>query len=94
MFSFGCDGGYIVPEVRTAFVYSANRSRPAIHSGFAGAPGGATMRGVEPGRSHWRIGAGLSGRVNPRLDFHLNYEFETRSGFKGHNLNAGVGLAL
>ncbi len=94
VFSFGCDGGYIVPEVRTAFVYSANRSRPAIQSGFAGAPGGATMRGVEPGRSHWRIGGGLSGRVNPQLDFHLNYEFETRSGFKGHNLNASVGLSF
>ncbi len=94
MFRFGCDGGFVVPEVRASYVYSANKSRPSITAGYAGAPGGAKMVGVEPGRSHWRIGAGVSGRINGRVDFRLDYDFETRSGFKGHNLNASVGLSF
>lgn len=52
------------------------------------------MVGVDPGSSHWRIGAGLTGRFNERIDFRLEYDFETRSGFKGHNLNASIGLSL
>ncbi|MDR1533593.1 MAG: autotransporter outer membrane beta-barrel domain-containing protein [Planctomycetota bacterium] len=94
MFRFGCDGGFVVPKVRAAFVYAADKSRPSITAGYANTPGGAKMVGVDPGRSHWRVGAGLSGRVNSRIDFRVDYDFETRSGFKGHNLNASVGLAF
>lgn len=88
------NGNVIIPEVRAAYVYSANKSQPSIQSGFAGAPGSATMRGIDPGRSHWRFGAGLSGQVTSRVDFRLDYDYETRSGFNGHNLNASVGLSF
>lgn len=94
MFRFGCDGGFVTPEVRAAFVYKADKSRPPIDAGFAGAPGSAKMVGVDPGRTYWRIGAGVSGRVNSRVDFRVDYDFETRSGFRGHNLNASVGLSF
>ena len=36
----------------------------------------------------------VSGRVADRVDFRLDYAFETRSGFKGHNLNASLGLSF
>ncbi|MDR1521100.1 MAG: autotransporter outer membrane beta-barrel domain-containing protein, partial [Planctomycetota bacterium] len=94
MFRFGRDGGFIVPEVRAAFVRVADKSNPSITSGFANAPGGFRQYGADPGRNHWRVGAGLSGRVNSRVDFRVDYDFEARSGFKGHNLNASVGLSF
>lgn len=88
------NGNLIIPEVRAAYVYSANKSQPSIQSGFAGAPGSATMRGIDPGRSHWRFSAGISGQLTSRVDFRLDYDYETRSGFNGHNLNASVGLSF
>lgn len=51
MFSFGDDSGFIVPEIRAAFVYAADKSRPSIASGFAGTPGSFKMVGVESGHS-------------------------------------------
>ncbi|MCC8167117.1 MAG: autotransporter outer membrane beta-barrel domain-containing protein, partial [Planctomycetes bacterium] len=49
---FGRDGGSIVPEIRAAVVYQANRTRPTIRSGFTATPAdSATMIGVEPGRT-------------------------------------------
>ncbi len=94
LFRFGCDGGYVVPEVRTTFVYQAARMDPSINVGYVGAPGSATMVGVEPGRSRWRVGAGVSGRINSRVDFRIDYDFETRSRFTEHNLNASVGVSF
>ncbi|MCC8180455.1 MAG: autotransporter domain-containing protein [Planctomycetes bacterium] len=94
MFRFGCDGGYIVPELRAAYVYSANKSQAAVNASFVGAPGQMRMIGTDPGRSHWRIGAGVAGQLNSRVDMRLDYDFETRSGFRGHSLNAAVGLSF
>ncbi|MCC8179403.1 MAG: autotransporter outer membrane beta-barrel domain-containing protein, partial [Planctomycetes bacterium] len=94
LFRFGWDGGFVIPEIRAAYVYSANKNRPSIISGFAGAPGGAKMVGVDPGRSHWRVGAGISGRITSRVDVRIDYDFETRSGFRDHNLNASVGVTF
>ncbi len=87
------NGSVVVPEVRAAYVYTANKSRPTVQSGFAGAPGGFDVHGVEPGRGHWRFGGGLSGRIG-RVEVHAEYEFETRSGFRAHNVNASVGVAF
>lgn len=42
---------FMVPEIHAAYVYSANRARSSIQSGFVGAPGNMTMHGVNPGRS-------------------------------------------
>ncbi len=94
LFRFGCDGGFVIPEIRASYVYAAEKSRPSIVAGYAGTPGGAKMVGVDPGRNRWRVGAGLSGRVNSRVDFRVDYDFETRSGFNGHNLIASVGLSF
>ncbi|MCC8164950.1 MAG: autotransporter domain-containing protein [Planctomycetes bacterium] len=94
LYRFGDDGGHIVPEVRASYVYTADRSRPSITAGYAGTSGGVEMIGVVPGRSHWRVGAGLSGRIGSRVDFRVEYDFETRSGFRGHTLNASVGLSF
>ncbi|MCC8179943.1 MAG: autotransporter domain-containing protein, partial [Planctomycetes bacterium] len=96
LFRFGCDGGYIIPEVRASFIYQANRARPSILAGFADAGGvrNAGLRGVDPGRSHWRLGAAVSGRFNSRIDFSLEYEYQIRSGYDGHDLNAEVGVAF
>ncbi len=94
MFSFGCNGGYIVPEVRASWVYMANESHPSINAGYANAPGSASMHGVNPGSNFWRIGGGVSGRFNERVDYSVDYDFDTRSGFRGHNVSATVGLSF
>lgn len=94
MFAFGCNGGYVVPEVRTSWIYMADKSQPSINAGFVNAPGSTTMNGVNPGSNFWRIGAGVSGRFNERVDFRVDYDFDTRSGFRGHNVAASVGLSF
>ncbi|MDL2226399.1 autotransporter outer membrane beta-barrel domain-containing protein [Deltaproteobacteria bacterium OttesenSCG-928-M10] len=94
MFACGDDGGFIIPEIRVAYVYAADKSRPSITSGFAGTPGGMKMVGVDPGDNHWRIGAGLTGQVNDRVGLNLDYDLETKSGFKSHNLTATVGFSF
>jgi opacity protein-like surface antigen len=86
--------GFVVPEVRVAWAGYAKQSRASMNAGFDGAGGGATMRGVDPGSSHWRLGAGVSGRVNNRVDLRLDYDFDTRRGFRSHNVMAGVGLSF
>ncbi|MCC8180123.1 MAG: autotransporter outer membrane beta-barrel domain-containing protein [Planctomycetes bacterium] len=86
------DDSYLAPEIRAAYIYSAAKTRPTITSSLAGMPGGMEMRGIDPGRSHWRVGAGLSGRINNRVDIRCEYDFDSRSGYKGHNLNASLGV--
>ncbi len=93
LFRIGC-GGYVMPEVRAAFVPVAKQSRPFVQAGYAGLNGAATMQGVNPGNSYWRIGAGLSGRINEKVDFRVDYNFDTRSGYREHNLAASVGLSF
>jgi len=88
------NGGVIVPELRAAWVGYAKQSSPSINAGFDGMPGTATMQGVDPGRSHWRLGAGVSGRVRDRVDFRINYDFDVRRSFRSHNVMAGVGLSF
>jgi len=88
------NSGVIVPELRASWTGYPKRAIPSINAGFEGMPGAATMRGVDPGRSHWRLGAGLSGRANDRVDFRVNYDFDVRRGFRGHNVMAGVGLSF
>lgn len=92
-FLFG-NGCYVTPELRGAFVYRAIRSRPSIDAGFAGMPGSANMAGVEPGRTYWRLGAGLAGRLGDRVDFRVDYDFDTRSGFHEHNVSASLGVGF
>ncbi|MCC8166819.1 MAG: autotransporter domain-containing protein [Planctomycetes bacterium] len=94
LFPFGCNGGYIAPEVRASWVYMANESRTSVTAGFTNAPGSTTMRGIDTGSNSWRLGAGLSGRFNERVDFRVDYDFNTRNGFHSHNVMASMGLSF
>ena len=88
------NGGFIKPEIRAAYIHAANKPGPSIKAGFVGAPGNATMEGIDPGRHRGRFGLGLNGRLNQKVDFSLDYDFETRSGYKNHNLNAMIGISF
>lgn len=92
MFHFGANGGFITPEIRAALVIDAKQSRPFTNSGFSGTTGSAYMQGVDPGRTYWRMGAGVAGRFNQCVDFNLDYNYSTRSGYSSHQLTAALGL--
>lgn len=93
-FRFGDRGGFVAPELLAAWVWQADASRPTVVSGYSGAPGGASVYGVDPGDSHWRLGAAVSGRLNERVDFRADYTFQTRSGFRQHAAMASVGITF
>lgn len=95
LISFDGGEGFLVPEIRAAYVYAADKSRPSINAGYAGTrDGSAEMLGVDPGHNHWRLGAGLTGQVNDTVDLRLSYDFETGSSFTGHNLTGTIGFSF
>ena len=40
------------------------------------------------------VGAGVKMKFNERVDAFVDYNFEFRSGYKNHNVMAGLGLSF
>lgn len=93
VWDLGC-GRFVAPEVRVAWVYAAGDHRPTVQSGYSGYAGTFRQDGANPGRDRWQFGGGLRARLTDRIDARVDYNFETSSGYKGHNLSASVGLSF
>lgn len=85
----------LAPEVRAGWTYAAKKSNSAIGYGLQGAPGyGYRVRGVDPGRSRYTLGAGLKARWRDNVEASVVYDFEWRSKYRNHALNVGVGVSF
>lgn len=83
----------VTPEIRGAWIYEAKDPKARVRMGYVGSGASTMLYGVDSGRSRGLVGAGLKARVR-NVDAFVDYNYEFRSGYKNHNLMAGLGLSF
>jgi len=84
----------ITPELRGAWIYEAKDPQARVRMGYVGSNASTTLYGIDSGRSRGLIGAGVKAKLSRNLDAFVDYNFEFRSGYKNHNVMAGMGLSF
>ena len=87
-------GASITPEIRGAWIYEANNPDTELQMGFMGSSSSTTIYGVNSGRSRGMVGAGVKASFTSNIDGFIDYNFEFRSGYKNHNIMAGLGVSF
>lgn len=83
----------ITPEIRGSWIYEAKDPKSRIRMGYVGSGASTTLYGIDSGRSRGLVGAGLKAKIK-NIDAFVDYNYEFRSGYKNHNVMAGLGLSF
>ncbi|MCC8165742.1 MAG: autotransporter domain-containing protein [Planctomycetes bacterium] len=87
-------GRYIAPEVHTAWVHSAGDKQATVNTGYNGSSIANALRGINPGRNRWQVGASVKARLTERFDASVDYTFQTRSGYTDHSVYLNMGVSF
>ncbi len=87
------NGASITPEVRGAWIYEAKNPQAQVRMGYVGSSASTTLYGIDVGRSRGLVGAGVKMKFG-KADAFVDYNYEFRSGYKNHNVMAGLGLSF
>jgi hypothetical protein len=88
-------GGVLIkPEFKVGAVFVADKPSREMRFGFVGSKDSALIRGVDSGKTRFVAGVGLKIQANEYLDILANYSFETRSSFKSHGGQLGIGISF
>ncbi|MDR0572152.1 MAG: autotransporter outer membrane beta-barrel domain-containing protein [Rickettsiales bacterium] len=87
-------GAVITPELKIGGVFLANSPNRDIRMGFVGSNESTTIRGIDSGKSRFVAGAGINAEVNDSLSIFAKYDFETRSSYKAHSVQLGIGFSF
>ncbi len=85
---------YIAPEIHTAWIHSAGDKQATINTGYNGSSIANSLRGINPGRNRWQVGASIKARLSERFDASVDYTYQTRSGYKDHSVYMNMGVSF
>ncbi len=87
-------GRYIAPEVHTAWIHSAGDKQATLNTGYNGSSIANSLRGINPGRNRWQVGASIKARLSERFDASVDYTYQTRSGYDDHSVYMNMGVSF
>ncbi len=88
------NGASVTPEIRGAWIYEARDSQAHVRMGYVGSAASTSLYGIDSGKNRGLVGAGVKAKFNRRIDAFVDYNFEFRSGYKNHNVMAGIGVGF
>jgi outer membrane autotransporter protein len=88
------NGVILTPEVKVQGIFVADKPNRDLRVGFVGSNDSFTIRGVDSGKNRLVAGAGLKAQITDSLDIFTDYEFETRSSYKAHSAQLGLGVSF
>ncbi|MDR0356674.1 MAG: autotransporter domain-containing protein [Deltaproteobacteria bacterium] len=84
----------ITPELRLGWTYAAKKPDHFAEASFAGVANSRRIGGIEA-RSHtFQAGTGVKVNTGGLLDVFVNYDLDAGSGYKNHNISAGLGFVF
>ncbi|MDR1870411.1 MAG: autotransporter outer membrane beta-barrel domain-containing protein [Deltaproteobacteria bacterium] len=93
--SFQTVGGVTIsPKASLGMVLVADKPNRDIRVGFVGSNERFSIRGIDSGKNRFVANAGLKVQANDTLDVFLDYDFESRSSYKSHGAQLGLGVSF
>jgi uncharacterized protein with beta-barrel porin domain len=81
----------IIPELRLGWTYIAQKPDADVRVGFLGSPVRYNLKGIQPKRSSYQVGAGLKVETFSDIDVSLNYDADFTSKFSEHRVSMELG---
>lgn len=79
------DGSYLKPALHAAYRYDLIGDNVETTSTFAGGGAAFQTNGMDPARSTFNVGAGLSYMATNNWEFSANYDYEFKSDYGAHS---------
>ncbi|MCB9979289.1 MAG: autotransporter domain-containing protein [Rhodospirillales bacterium] len=79
------DGSYLKPAVHAAYRYDVIGDNVETTSTFTGGGAAFQTNGMDPARSTFNVGAGLSYMATNNWEFSANYDYEFKSDYGAHS---------